>query len=263
MIDPFSPRVGGIISADIAVPEHEREVNFYSRVLTTGADPLWREDLMNTRGMPVIGLGARSPEYAELPLQWMPHIQVDDVAASAQRALQLGGTELMHGKDGDGASQWAVLLDPQGAAFGIIPVASVAAPSPSEGPSSSEPARATGSISWIDLTVEDAAATCDFYCAVIGWTVQEVETSGAGQGDTDFILLGDDGQAAAGIHHARGDREGLPSVWLIHLSVGDLAESLRRVKEKGGKVIHAMPKASSRWDGTVIQDPVGAYFGLR
>ena len=33
-----------------------------------------------------------------------------------------------------------------------------------------------------------------------------------------------------------GDRDGLPAVWLIHLAVGDLAESLRRVGEGGGKV---------------------------
>ena len=47
MSDPFVPRVGGILSADIAVPEHEREVRFYSRVLSTGENPLSREDLMN------------------------------------------------------------------------------------------------------------------------------------------------------------------------------------------------------------------------
>ncbi len=79
MSDPFVPRVGGILSADIAVPEHECEVRFYSRVLTTGENPLWREDLMNNRGVPIIGLGARSAEYTDLPLQWMPHIQVADV----------------------------------------------------------------------------------------------------------------------------------------------------------------------------------------
>ena len=79
MSDAFAPRVGGILSADIAVPGHEREVRFYSRVLGTGESPLWREDLMNNLGMPVIGLGARSAEYAHLPLQWTPHIQVADV----------------------------------------------------------------------------------------------------------------------------------------------------------------------------------------
>ena len=124
MSDPFVPRVGGILSADIAVPEHEREVRFYSRVLSTGENPLWREDLMNNRGMPIIGLGARSAEYADLPLQWMPHIQVADLAASVERALDLSGSELMHAKDDGGKSQWAVLLDPNGAAFGIIPVVS-------------------------------------------------------------------------------------------------------------------------------------------
>src|SRR5210317_753224 len=124
MIDPFVPRVGGILSADIAVPEHEREVRFYSRVLSTGEHPLWREDLMNNLGVPIIGLGARSAEYAHLPLQWMPHIQVADVAATVERALDLGGSEVLHARGDGGKSQWAVLLDPNGAAFGIVPVLS-------------------------------------------------------------------------------------------------------------------------------------------
>ena len=110
MNDRFLPCVGRVVSADIAVPDHERERGFYARVLCTGEAPLWREDLMNILGQPIIGLGARVPEYDHLPLQWMPHIQVADVASSAERALQLGGTELMHGKGPDGQSQWAVLL---------------------------------------------------------------------------------------------------------------------------------------------------------
>lgn len=75
MNDKFAPQVGATFSADIAVPEHPREVHFYSRVLTTGEKPLWREDLMNNLGLPIIGLGERTAEYADLPLQWMPHIQ--------------------------------------------------------------------------------------------------------------------------------------------------------------------------------------------
>ena len=98
MSAPFAPRVGGTLSADIAVPEHARELQFYSRVLTTGDKPLWRDDLMNNHGTPIIGLGERKPEYEELPLQWMPHIQVKDVAASVARALAHEARELMHGK---------------------------------------------------------------------------------------------------------------------------------------------------------------------
>src|SRR3712207_5996165 len=131
MSEPFVPRVGAVLSADIAVPEHEREVRFYARVLSTGAHPLWRaDDLLNNLGLPIIGVGARSADYAHLPLQWMPHIQVADVAASVQRALDLGGSVLMHAKDNDGTSQWAVLRDPNGAAFGMVPLVPAEAISP-------------------------------------------------------------------------------------------------------------------------------------
>ena len=179
MSDPFAPRVGGVLSADIAVPEHEREVRFYSRVLSTGESPLWREDLMNNLGMPIIGLGARSTEHEMLPLQWMPHIQVADVATSVERALGLGGSELMHGKDDDGKSQWAVLLDPNGAAFGIIPVVSAEEIPAPDGAASRDPSAPVGCVAWLDLTVSDATATREFYQQVVGWSAKDVEMDDA------------------------------------------------------------------------------------
>ena len=256
MSDPFAPRIGGTLSADIAVPEHEREVRFYSRVLCTGANPLWRDDLMNNLGMPIVGLGARSAEYADLPLQWMPHIQVADVATSARRAVELGGSELMHGKDEGGASQWAVLLDPNGAAFGVIPVVSAEA-----APSAERAAERVGRISWLDLTVPDAPATRDFYRQVIGWSVQDVEMKDAGDTYADYNMLGDDGIPAAGICHGRGANSDLPPIWMIYLPVGDLSESVRRVTEEGGEVIRA-PRGDAGQAFAVVRDPVGACLAL-
>lgn len=248
--------VGGVLSADIAVPEHERELQFYSRVLTTGESPLWREDLMNNVGMPIIGLGEQSPEYADLPLQWMPHIQVADVAASAGRALALGGRELMHQKDDGGQSQWAVLLDPNGAAFGIIPV--VASQAIREGTGSDS----VGRISWLDLTVSEASVTRDFYRDVVGWSVQDVEMEDAGERYADYALCTSDGTAVAGVCHARGVNQAIPPVWLICLPVGDLAESLGRVQEGGGEVVEARKGTSGEYVYAVIRDPVGACLAL-
>ena len=262
MIDPFVPGVGRILSADIAVPEHEREVRFYSRVLTTGENPLWREDLMNNLGTPIIGLGPRVPEYERLPLQWMPHIQVADVAASAKRALDLGGRELMHGKDDDGNSQWAVLLDPNGAAFGIIPVVSAEEMPSSDGVASGAAGARVGCISWLDLTVSDASTTRDFYRQVVGWSVQDVEMEDAGERYADYNMLGDDGNPGAGICHARDVNLGLPPVWMIYLPVGDLAESLRRVREGGGKVIKETRGPDGEYAYAAVQDPVGACLAL-
>jgi predicted enzyme related to lactoylglutathione lyase len=159
---------------------------------------------MNNLGMPIIGLGARRTEHEMLPLQWMPHIQVADVATSVGHALRLGGSELMHGKDNDGKSQWAVLLDPNAAAFGIIPVVSAEELSASDGAASRNQSTPVGRVAWLDLTVSDATATRDFYRLVVGWTAKDVEMMDASKRYADYTMLGDDGNAAAGVCHARG-----------------------------------------------------------
>lgn len=262
MSELFPAHIGAVLSADIAVPEHEREVRFYSRVLCTGANPLWREaDLMNNLGIPIIGLGERAAEYEQLPLQWMPHIQVADVAASVLRADDLGGSLLMHGKDDNGVSQWAVLLDPNGTAFGIIPV--VPADSlPQGGTPSSDASTPVGRIGWLDLTVPDATATRDFYQQVVGWSVENVEMGKEGERYTDYNMLGEDGNPAAGICHSRGENSGLPPVWMIYLPVGDLAESLRRAEAEGGEVIKAVKGKGGDYVYAAVKDPVGACFAL-
>ncbi len=258
MSEPFPLRPGAVLSADIAVPDHEREVRFYSRVLSTGENPLWREDLMNNLGIPIIGLGARIPEYAHLPLQWMPHIQVADVAASARRAIDLGGSELMHHRDDDGLSQWAVLLDPNGAAFGIIPVVPADAVPPVDIPEGTP----VGRIGWLDLTVPDASTTRDFYREVIGWSVHDVEMGDEGERYADYAMLDGGGDPAGGVCHARGVNLGLPPVWMLYLPVGDLDESLRRVEEEGGKVIKSARGKDGKYVYAAVQDPVGAHVAL-
>lgn len=258
---PFKPQVGAVFSADIAVPEHDREVRFYSRVLGTGETPLWQESLLNNLGLPIIGLGALTEEYARLPLQWMPHIQVANVAESVKRALALGGTELMHSKSETGESSWAVLSDPNGAAFGLIPVV----PEDHFPPASnetSEKEEKVGRIAWIDLTVANAKETCDFYRQVVGWSVENVAMQDDEGDYVDFTMLNEDGSASAGICHARGANADLPPVWMLYLPVGDLAESLRRVEEEGGKVLKSVRDDDGKSVYAAIQDPVGVYLAL-
>lgn len=256
----FVPQVGAVMSAYIAVPEHARELAFYKRVLKTGAVPLWGEHGMNNLGLPIVGLGARTAAFEHLPLQWMPHIQVADVAASARRAVELGGSELMHQRGAGGASEWAVLGDPNGAAFGIIPV--VEATSMPAGARDAADDAPVGRIAWLDLTVPDADATRDFYREVIGWSVQDVAMEDAGESYADYAMLGADGAGIAGVCHARGVNAGLPPVWMLYLTVGDLGESLRRVPDEGGRVIKTMPGEDGVTAYAAIQDPVGVHVAL-
>ncbi|NGP75474.1 hypothetical protein G3570_02435 [Balneolaceae bacterium YR4-1] len=246
MRNPYFHGVGGVLSADIAVPHHERELDFYSKVLTTGSSPLWRDDLTNNEGTPVIGLGARSPEYEALPLQWMPHFQVSDVAASAERTLKLGGRELIHAKGDDGQSQWAVLVDPAGAAFGIIPVVV-------DESSDTSHSERVGCISWLSLVVSDVSSMCEFYEQVVGWSAASATIDGRRE------MLRLDGVAAAEIIPTNKENEGIPSVWLLSLPVDDFAESLRQVREGGGEIVGELAGAGH----TVIRDPVGVYIALQ
>jgi predicted enzyme related to lactoylglutathione lyase len=246
MRNPFLHGVGGVLSADIAVPEHERELRFYSKILTTGPAPLWRDDLTNNQGTPVIGLGKRSPEYEALPLQWMPHFQVSDVAASAARTVELGGQELMHAEGVDGQSQWAVLVDPTGAAFGIIPVVV------DESNGACDLNR-IGCITWLSLVVSDVSSMCEFYEQVVGWSAAFAAIEGRRE------MRRPDGVAAAEICPMNDDNEGIPPVWLISLPVDDFAESLRQVREGGGEIVGEVTGAGR----AVIRDPVGVYVALQ
>ncbi len=261
MTAPFLPGVGAVLSADVAVPDHEAEVRFYARVLSTGEAPLWREDLMNNLGLPIIGLGADSPEYAGLPRQWMPHVQVADVAASVERAEALGAAVLTHAKDDEGRSQWAVLQDPNGAAFGLIPVVPAEA-IPVGGPGAPAPDTPVGRIGWLDLTVPDADRTRDFYRSVVGSTVHEVEMTDGDEGYADYAMLGEHGNAVGGVCHARGANTGLPPVWLLYLTVADLSESLRRVEEEGGSVVKVARGSEGAVSYAAVRDPVGLHFAL-
>ena len=74
-----------------------------------------------------------------------------------------------------------------------------------------------------------------------------------------FEMQIDDRTAAAEICQFRGEQFGIPSVWLIHLPVDDLLESLRRVGEGGGEVVREF--AEQRY--AVVRDPVGVYLALQ
>lgn len=250
MRNPFFHGAGGVLSADIAVPDHQRELDFYTKILTTGENPLWRDDLMNNCGWPIIGLGARTPEYDSIPLQWMPHFQVADVASSAAAAINSGGKELMHGKDEQGHSQWAVVEDPDGAAFGIIPVVP---PDPGVVHTTDR----VGKISWLSLTVPDPDSSHRFYRQVVGWSANPIESI---DGDVaGFEMQGTETNLAAEICRSDSDGMEIPAVWLIHVTVDDLAESLRQVNELGGQVVGER----SETQVAIIKDPIGIYFALQ
>ena len=120
-----------------------------------------------------------------------------------------------------------------------------------------ETKKCLGCISWLSLTVPDALSSREFYQRVVGWNATSIEASG---GHVEkFEMQIDNETAAAEICQFRDEQDGIPSVWLIHLPVDDLVESLRRVGERGGNVMREF--AEEKY--AIVRDPVGAYLALR
>ncbi len=117
---------------------------------------------------------------------------------------------------------------------------------------------ATGTIGWIDLTIDDAAELRDFYAAVTGWRPEPVVMGG--YDDFNMVAPGT-GQPAAGICHARGGNAGLPPVWMIYIVVADLDASVEACRKNGGEVV-AGPRRMGGDRYCVIRDPAGAVAAL-
>lgn len=116
---------------------------------------------------------------------------------------------------------------------------------------------ATGSIGWIDLTIENADEVRDFYADVVGWETGDVDMGGY----ADYMMSPPGGDAVAGVCHARGGNADMPPVWLLYIVVDDLDASLSRCKARGGKIV-AGPKKMGAARYCVISDPAGAMAAL-
>ena len=120
-------------------------------------------------------------------------------------------------------------------------------------------ANTVGTIGWTDLTVDNAEEIRSFYSEVVGWKALPVDMGGY----NDFTMTPPaTGEAVAGVCHARGGNTGLPTQWLMYVTVEDIEASARRCEELGGKILSG-PSGSQQTERTcVIQDPAGAVLAL-
>ena len=116
-----------------------------------------------------------------------------------------------------------------------------------------------GSIGWVDLTVENADEIKEFYRAVVGWDASEFDMGGY----CDYVMEPPgSGAGVAGVCHARGTNEGLPSQWLIYLTVENLDESIDQCNERGGRIIAGPKNMGEQGRYCVLEDPAGAVAAL-
>ncbi len=105
----------------------ERAITFYETVFgwTHSEQPFGEGEVytqLEHDGQPIAGAMEMDPQIpAETPSYWLIYFNADDVDARFQKAIELGGREMVAPQDMPGG-RFAIVTDPQGAAFGILKV---------------------------------------------------------------------------------------------------------------------------------------------
>jgi uncharacterized protein len=116
-----------------------------------------------------------------------------------------------------------------------------------------------GSVTWFDLTVDNAENIKEFYSKVVGWTSVPVQMKG--YDDYNMNKPGDN-KTVTGICHAKGGNSNLPAQWLMYITVENVDNSAKKCEQSGGKIIAGPKDMQGYGRYCVIQDPAGAVCAL-
>ncbi|MFO0992509.1 MAG: VOC family protein [Hyphomicrobiales bacterium] len=116
-----------------------------------------------------------------------------------------------------------------------------------------------GRFCWVDLAATDAERAKAFYGQLFGWAFREQPANG---GRFTYVQLS--GQNVGSLYQLRRNQLnlGVASHWTPYIHVDDVADAAGRAACFDGKVIVRPFEVSGVARIALIQDSVGAHFGL-
>jgi len=229
---------------------------FYGNVVGWGVAPTNMpggvDYTMFTAGeIPVGGLMPMMPAATAMgaPPAWLAYIEVPDVDATIAQTQQLGGKVLVPAQTVDGVGRFAVLQDPQGAAFGVLASAN---------PLGDEQDPAPREFSWHELGTSDLAGAISFYEQVFGWKKQsEYDMGSMGI----YHMFGRDRFTYGGMMNKPAETP--VSYWLHYAQVTDTADAAAERAKNAGATIKVGPMEVPGGDRVALMtDPQGAWFAV-
>jgi predicted enzyme related to lactoylglutathione lyase len=115
---------GSLCWTELATTDSAAAERFYKELfgwtLKKGVAPPGEYTEVFNRGEAIGGMMRIQPDWGNVPPHWLPYFAVVDCDASAARAKRHGGRLRVPPTDIPGVGRFAVVQDPQGAAFAII-----------------------------------------------------------------------------------------------------------------------------------------------
>ena len=249
---PSSTLTGKFVWRDLVTEDPEACRRFYGALLGWEFQDTQRGDrpyvLARAGGRYVGGIVAIPPDASQELSQWLGYMSVPDVDAAVVEVTQAGGRALVAPREVGSIGRAAVVVDPQGAAVGLLRLAA--------GDPADEPSPILGRFFWMEYLAKDPDAALSFYKALAGYESQPRETPA---GFPYQVLTR--GRPRAGL--MKIPIESVRPNWLSYVRVEDPAALAARVVSLGGKVVVA-PRPEIR-NGTlaVVSDPSGAVLALQ
>lgn len=192
------------------------------------------------------------------PPHWMNYITVDDVDASAEKAVELGGQLTGPLFDIPKVGRMAIIQEPTGATCSLLQFVDWDAKEGNESAYTEH-----GRICWKELSTQDLAKSKEFFAELLGW---EFEQNPAVKMEYPEIQVG--GTSIGGMMQMTDEWKNAetgelpPSHWMTYISVEDCDATAEKIKEMGGGVCVPPTDIPPVGRFSVVNDPSGATFSI-
>ncbi len=250
----MTTKLAGIAWDELHTKDRDKAESFYNTLFGWTSTPIemgpsYTYHLLNQPGTGEMFAGShqQGPDEADQPSFWLVSLGAEDVDKATSKASELGATVVMEPADIPGTGRFAVLMDPQGAAFGILSYSDGgAAPNVGEGPNK---------IVWHELVTSDVEASANFYASIFGFAAEVSD-----MGELKATVLKQNGDMFADLMPKPSPDA--PDAWIFYVEVRDAQETADLAAASGGTVIvppfPLPPIGILSW----LADPTGAVFGI-
>ena len=241
---------GRFVWHDLLTPNSAGAHEFYGKALGWQTQA-WEQDRSYLMFTGPIGPIGGTVETRATPPQWLPYISTADVDATLEAATRLGASVQTPATALPNGGRFAVLVDPQGAPFGVHASGAAA---------EADGAPRAGEFSWHELSTNVAPNIAfGFYAALFDWDEMAQHDMGpAGM----YLVFGRNGTQLGGMFDKGAAGKPGNAYWLGYVSVTDLEASVEQTTAARGSVLNGPMDVPGGDRIAQLMDPHGAFFAL-
>lgn len=199
-------------------------------------------------GKRVGALYEMDPQQGPFPF-WAAYVRVEEAGKSVERAVALGGVEILPAVEMMGLGRIAFIQDPSGAVLGLWEPAELCG---------AELDNTYGARSWSELQTHDTAAAAEFYAGLFGWKARTSKRLMDGR--YTLFELGD--KEVGGMIALDESWGAMPPNWSIYFGVEDCDRAVATTLRLGGTLLRDPVEIREVGRFAFLADPQGAIFAV-